>query len=123
MQFRAILALLIGCLALGCAGPKLRQAAKVKPEAIRSSCAAVEGQALSEEQALCVARLCGLNLDQGRYTVRRGLSQQGAATWVIEEVCDRDNLECIGVVVRQSDGKVLDTRYLYLIKEYGKAIP
>jgi hypothetical protein len=123
MRFRAVLAILIGCLALSCAGPKLRESAKVKPKAIHNSCGAVEGQALTEEQALCVARLSGLSLDEGRYSIRRGLSQQGAETWVIEELCDRDNPECIGVVVRCSDGKILGTRYLYMIKEYGTAIP
>jgi hypothetical protein len=123
MRFRALLLILVGCLALSCAGPKLRSAAKVKPKAIRDSCGAVEGEALDEEQALCVARLSGLDVSEGRYSIRAGLSQEGAETWVVEEVCDRDNPECIGVVVRRSDGKILDTRYLYVIGGYGKTVP
>ena len=121
MRAMSVLAILVGLLAGACAGgPKLREPETIKPKRMRQSCGLVEGTPLSEEQALCVARTSGLNVSEGAYTMRSASTSALEATWIIEEECGDKNPECIGIVVRQSDGAILDTRYLYVIRDYGK---
>ena len=113
------LTMLLALPAIGCAGPKLRTAADVKPKRALSECELLEGQEVTEAQALCIARLAGLNLVAGEFTVREARSLSGESTWVIDEECSSQNPKCIGITVRSSDGVILDTRYLYVIRGYG----
>ena len=113
------LATLFALPAIGCAGPKLRTAADVKPKRVRSQCELHEGQEVTEGQALCIARLAGLRAAAGEFTIREARSLSGESTWVIDEECGPHNPQCIGITVRRSDGVILDTRYLYVIRGYG----
>jgi hypothetical protein len=122
MRSSAVLAALLGLVALSCGGPKLREPATVEPKTMNELCEIREGVSLTMEQAVCVARAAGLDVGEDRYSIRRGLSQKGLATWVVDEICDDANPKCIGIVVRQSDGEILDTRYLYVVREYGSAM-
>ena len=121
MRAMLVLAILAGLIAGSCAGgPKLREPASIKPKAMRESCGLVEGTPLTEEQAICVARVSGLNVSEGAYSMRSAKTSALEATWIIDENCGDVNPECIGIVVRQSDGAILDTRYLCVVKEYGR---
>jgi len=119
MRRTAALALLLLLPALGCAGPKLRSAANVKPERAHRLCELRAGEEVTEGQALCIAQLAGLGLVAGEFTIREARSLSGEPTWVIDEKCGPLNPECIGITVRRSDGTILDTRYLYVIQGYG----
>lgn len=119
MKRTIALALLLAWIAAGCAGPKLRTASDFKPKRARALCELREGRELTEEQALCIGRLAGLRLEAGEYTIREARSLSGESTWVIDEECSPHNPKCIGITVRSSDGMVLDTRYLYVIRGYG----
>ena len=122
MRTTMALAVLAGLLAASCGGPKLREPETIKPKRMRESCGLVEGTPLTEEQALCVARTVGLNVDEGAFSLRSARTSALEATWVIDEICGDANPECIGIVVRQSDGAILETRYLYVVKEYGQKL-
>ena len=113
------LAMLFTLPAIGCKGPKPRSAADIKPKRVVSQCELLEGQQVTEEQALCIARLAGLSLVAREFTIREARALSGESTWVIDEECSPHNPECIGITVRRSDGAILDTRYLYVIRRYG----
>ena len=123
MRKTVALAMLLALPAIGCAGPKLRTAADVKPKRARELCELREGRAVTRGQALCIAQLAGLSLVDGRFTIREARSLSDESTWVIDETCSPQNPRCIGITVRRSDGAILDTRYLYVIKGYGLAPP
>jgi len=119
MRRTIALALPLALLAAGCAGPKLRTASEFKPKRARALCELRAGEHLTEEQALCIGRLAGLDLVAGEFTIREARALSGDPTWIIDEKCSPHNPKCIGITVRRSDGKVLDTRYLYVIHGYG----
>jgi len=114
------LAILLALAPTGCAGPKLRTAEDVRPKRVRELCGLRETQSVNDSQALCIAQLAGLSLVEGQYTIREARSPSGESTWIIDETCSPQNPECIGIVVRRSDGAILDTRYLYVVRGYGR---
>lgn len=120
MRKMVALAMLAALPAIGCAGPKLRSAADVKPKRVLELCELRAGEAATESQALCIAQLAGLNLVDGQFTIREARSLSDEPTWIIDEICGPRNPECIGITVRRSDGAILDTRYLYVIRGYGQ---
>ena len=121
MRKTIVLAILLALPVIGCAGPKLRTAADVKPKQIRELCGLRETQTVNDSQALCIAQLAGLRLIEGQYTIRAARSLSDESTWIIDETCSPQNPRCIGITVRRSDGRILDTRYLYVIRGYGRA--
>jgi hypothetical protein len=110
-----LVALLVALLAA--CGPGLREPATVKPRQIAGQCGVREGAAVDEAQALCIAGLAGLRVGEGECTIRAATSSSRAPTWVIDEVCGAANPRCIGIVVSQTTGTILDTRYLYAVRE------
>lgn len=97
-------------------GPRLREAHEVTPEQLGGLCGVTASVEVTREQAICIAGLAGLNIDGGELVVRESGELGGGPTWVVEEVCDARNPQCIGVAIRRSDGTIADTRYLYAIK-------
>ena len=116
MRTTAILTILLALVLAACGGPKLRKPAKVKPKQMHRNCDVVESSPISAEQAICIARLAGIHVDDDTHSIRAGKAPSGLATWIIDETCGAANPECIGIVVSQADGMILDTRYLYVIK-------
>ena len=123
MRKTIALAILLALPVIGCAGPKVRTAADVKPKQVGELCGLRETQTVNESQALCIAQLAGLSLIEDQYTIREARSLSNESTWIIDETCSPQNPRCIGITVRQSDGRILDTRYLYVIKGYGLTSP
>lgn len=108
----------LALLAVSCGGGTLREPARVKPAALREACAIGPG-GVTREQALCVAHRAGLRVDDGAVAVREEHTSGGPGSWVVDESCEAHPADCIGIVVSRADGSILDTRYLYVVKEYG----
>ena len=116
MRMKTVLVVLLALLLAACAGPKLRESAKVKPKKMHRECGIQENVPVTAEQAVCIAGLAGINVNDDAYGMREARAPSGAATWIIDETCGSANPKCIGIVVSQVDGAILDTRYLYAIK-------
>jgi hypothetical protein len=112
-----ILASLLGGAAWA-AGPKLREPRKVKPSKAVRLCEVDRTAGVTRDQARCIAGLAGLRTEEGAYTLRdsRSLGENEREIWVYDEICNADNEECIGIVIRKADGKIMETRYLYVVK-------
>ena len=109
---------IVACtLSLACAGPKLREPKKLKPKKVSANCHVEEGNNVSRDQALCIARLAGLNVAEGQFTIREARSLQREAVWIVEELCGELNPRCIGIAIRQADGTLANTRYLYVFED------
>ena len=115
---RLVLACVVAAVFVGCGGPRLREPTKVKPKAARAACGEIAVTGVDRGQARCIAGLAGLNTAEGAHELREARTVAGEEIWLFEEVCDRRNPECISVEIRRSDGKLLDTRYLYVFDKY-----
>ena len=104
---------------LACGGPQLRSPNKIKPSEVREECHGAEGGQISEEQAVCIARLAGLNVADEMHTIRSARAVNGEAVWVVEERCNDQNPRCIAISIRERDGEIVNTRYLYVALRHG----
>lgn len=120
MRTKAIVAVLLALLFSAC-GPKLREPAKVKPKRMTGDCGVARGVAVTQDQAVCIAGLAGLRVSEGEYDIRAATSSSRAPTWIIDEHCGDQNPHCIGIVISQTTGTILDTRYLYPVRERADA--
>lgn len=118
---------LLVCAALGCSGPRLRQARTYGPRQAERACGAIAESGVARDQALCLARLAGLRLapepsdvvGRATYRIRATQTLNGTAVWSIEEACDV-HPDCLGVYIDRGDGAVVKTRYLSTREARGR---
>lgn len=96
----------------GCAGPRLREIEVAEAAKLRSWCA-VTDPPVSREQARCIAGAAGIARDEAAYTVEEGADLQREPIWVVRERCEVIP-RCVEIWIRQSDGAIVNTRWLYV---------
>jgi hypothetical protein len=104
-----------------CGGPALRRPETVSPATLRERCW-ITTDGVSREQAICVARQVGLRDSDAPFHVREATTAVGVKVWVVDEDCETGPADCIGIEIDRRNGTVLETRYLYAVKDYPQKL-
>jgi hypothetical protein len=99
----------------GCAKPELREIPELAPARLRSMCG-VDAPPVTGEQARCIAGAVGLDTAEEACAVEPGQDLVRQPIWIVRESCAVVP-RCVEVWVRQSDGAIVNRRYLYVFEQ------